>query len=98
MAGVLMGARLLSRQEAAAALAVSVSTIDRLVRSGQLPVVRPTPGGRAVRFTDTAINAFALRQTTVTPPPALERPVRRQVRQSVRPVYPPARFGTSTRA
>ena len=54
------GNRLLTRQEAAARLGISVWSVRKL----DLPVVRPTPGGRAVRIRAADLEAWVRLRST----------------------------------
>lgn len=72
--------RLLTRFEAAEALAVSVRTLDRLVAQGALPVVRPSPGARTVRIPEAALDTYIARSTSGEPLPARRRNAARHLR------------------
>lgn len=54
--GVLTNVTLLTRRQVAETLAISLRTVDELIRTGDLPVVRL--GGKSVRFRPAAIQLF----------------------------------------
>ena len=73
---------LLNRDQAAAALCVSLRTLDRLVATGEL-IPRTIRG--AVRFTPASLAAFAAGEDLIPPPaPLVQLSGRRVVRRGQR--------------
>jgi excisionase family DNA binding protein len=68
MASTSAAPQLLSREEAAQALRVSLRTLARLTASGELAPVRVGPGRRLVRYVPEDVAAFIRRNREGRPP------------------------------
>jgi excisionase family DNA binding protein len=68
MASTSAASQLLSREEAARALRVSLRTLARLTASGELVPVRVGPGRRLVRYAPDDVAAFIRRNREGRPP------------------------------
>jgi excisionase family DNA binding protein len=58
-----MDGPLLDKAGAMAYLGVSLRTLNRLIASKEIDVVRPAPGGRTVRFDPRALRDYTYRHT-----------------------------------
>ena len=68
MASTAAAPQLLSREETARALGVSLRTLSRLTASGELAPVRVSPGRRLVRYAPEDVAAFIRRNRDGRPP------------------------------
>jgi excisionase family DNA binding protein len=77
---VLTNVTLLTRRQVAETLAISLRTVDELIRTGDLPVVRL--GGKSVRFRPAALQLFVeaseSRRNPRTAARKAKKPARRQ--------------------
>lgn len=81
---------LLTYQEVAAMLRVSVRTVERLVADGQLTCVRPTPSTPRIHSDDLRAYVAARRQEAAPSrpsPPRLSREKRRHLLGAARPSF-----------